>query len=220
MNAARTALFWLVIVASASLLWQVVRSGSTAQPEKSTQTSPNCSIEGMSPSEVVDEIWFSATQGELLTADGWQRASRFFTKPTPFPGTKAIQVVSNYWAPASVTNSNKQRAEVFLGYLDLGKIDEALRYSDAPEPHYMKMAINYHLVLVPGYIGISGSDGKTLLDKKPTGKCVWQIEGNQGTQWTTVNTALRYVLEARDKTRDSAIRKNADQTLSKLRLLH
>jgi cell division protease FtsH len=31
MNAARTALFWLVIVVSAFLLWQVVKSGGTAQ---------------------------------------------------------------------------------------------------------------------------------------------------------------------------------------------
>ncbi len=31
MNAARTALFWLVIVVSAFLLWQVTKTGSTAQ---------------------------------------------------------------------------------------------------------------------------------------------------------------------------------------------
>ncbi len=31
MNTARTALFWLVIVVSAFLLWQVVRTGGTAQ---------------------------------------------------------------------------------------------------------------------------------------------------------------------------------------------
>ncbi len=31
MNAARTALFWLVIVVSAFLLWQVVKTGSTTQ---------------------------------------------------------------------------------------------------------------------------------------------------------------------------------------------
>jgi hypothetical protein len=119
-----------------------------------------------------------------------------------------------------VTNSSNQRAEVFLGYLDLGKIDSVLRYSDAPEPHYMKMAINYRLVSVPGYSFMYGPDGKTLLYKKPTGKCGWQIEGEPGPQWATVNTALRYVLEARDKAHDEAIRKNADQTLSKLKLLH
>jgi hypothetical protein len=219
-SAAKTVLFWTVIVVSALLLWQTVKSGSTARPEKSTQTSPNCPIEGMSPSEVVDQIWLLATQGELLTPDGWQRAGRFFTKPIPYPSNEVIQIMSNYWGPASVTSSNNQRAEVFLGYLDLGKIDPALRYSDAPEPHYMKMAMSYHLVLVPGYIGISVPDGKGLLDKKPTGKCVWQIEGSQGTPWTTVNTAIRYMMEARDKARDGAIRRNADQTLSRLKLLH
>jgi hypothetical protein len=191
-----------------------------ARTEKATQDSPNCPIEGRSPNEVVDELWRMATQGELLTPDGWRRAGGFFTKPTPYLDNKVVQVRSNYWGPAAVTNSNNQRAEVFLGYLDLGKIDSALRYSDAPEPHYMKMAMNYRLVSVPGYIFTHGPDGKTLLYKKPTGKCGWQIEGGPGPQWATVNTAIRYVLEARDRAHDEAIRKNADQTLSKLKRLH
>jgi hypothetical protein len=193
-----------------------------AQTEKSAQTSPDCPIEGMSPSDVVDDIWLLATQGELLTRDGWQQAGRFFTRPTPFPGNRVIQIMSNYWGPASVLNSNKQRAEVYLGYLNLGTIDSDLRYSPAPEPHSMKMAMSYHLVLVPGYTLMYSSDGKTLTfrDKKPTGKCVWQIEGGQGTQWTTVNTAIRYVMEARDKTRDEVTRRTADETLKKLKLYH
>jgi hypothetical protein len=91
-----------------------------AQTEKPAQTSRDCPIEGMSPSDVVDEIWLLATQGELLTPDGWQRAGGFFTKPTPYPGNKVIQIMSNYWGPASVLNSNNQKAEGLLGLLGPG----------------------------------------------------------------------------------------------------
>jgi len=61
-----------------------------AQTEKAAQGSPKCPIEGRSPNEVVDELWRMATQGELLTPDGWRRAGGFFTKPTPYPGNKVV----------------------------------------------------------------------------------------------------------------------------------
>jgi hypothetical protein len=35
------------------------------------------SAHGNSPTEVVDELWKIATQGDLLTVEGWQRARVF-----------------------------------------------------------------------------------------------------------------------------------------------
>jgi hypothetical protein len=193
---------------------------ATAQTQ-APQTSSSCPIEGPSPAQVVEQIWLWATQGELLKPDGWQRANGYFSKPAPYQNNKLIWVVSNYWGPAEQQSSLKVgKAQVFLGFWDLGKIDSTLNLLPAPKTDYEKMATLYYLVPVPGYIGMYGPDGKTLLFKKPTGKCGWQIEGEPGTPWTTVNTAIRYVLEARDKTRDPVIKKNADQTLNKLRLLH
>jgi len=54
---------------------------------------------------------------------------------------------------------------------------------------------------------------------------MWLIEGGPGLRclnvdetcaWTTLNTAIRYVLEKRKAMSDPIARKNADQTLSKL----
>jgi hypothetical protein len=61
-----------------------------------------------------------------------------------------------------------------------------------------------------------GSDGKTLVEKRPTGAGVWLIKGTQAPPLTTVNTAVRYVLEMREKTTDQATKENASQTLAQL----
>jgi hypothetical protein len=194
--------------------------GLAAQPAQVAQNLHQCPIEGRSPTEVVDEVWRLATQGELLTLEGWQRTDGFFTKPTPFPGNKLILVMSNNWGQASVAKSDAQRPEVSLGYWELGKIDSTLHFLPAPKTEFIKTAFLYRLVAVPAYIAMYGSDGKTLLNKKPTGSCVWQIEGELGTEWATVNAAIRYVLEAGDRTRNEATKKAADQTLRKLKLYH
>jgi hypothetical protein len=49
-----------------------------------------------------------------------------------------------------------------------------------------------------------------------TGPRAWQIEGPQGAPWTTVNTAIRYVLEMRAKAKDPQIKRNADDTIGQL----
>ena len=65
-----------------------------------------------------------------------------------------------------------------------------------------------------------GPDGKTLVEKRATGALVWVIKGAQGPPVTTVNTAIRYVLEMRQKTTNQIIKANASQTLAQLLKLH
>jgi hypothetical protein len=48
----------------------------------------------------------------------------------------------------------------------------------------------------------------------------WKVKGSPGDPWTTVNTAIRYALEMREKATHPAIKKNADQTIAKLLRLH
>jgi hypothetical protein len=103
-----------------------------------------------------------------------------------------------------------------MGYGDRGKIDSALRYTPPPKTEFIKIGTLYHLVPVPAYVMMYGPDGMTLVEKKPVGYRVWQIDGSPDLPWTTVNTAIRYVLEMRGKTKDPAIQKNADETLAKL----
>jgi hypothetical protein len=173
-------------------------------------------IEGKAPHEVVDEVWRMATQGQLLTPQGWRMAGGFFTEPKPFPAKEKILVVSNEWGPAWELRSDGNRVEVVLGYWDAGSIDAQLRYAPPPKTDAIKTGFEYSLVAAPVYHMMYGPDGKTLLEKRATGSYVWQIQGDQGRPVTTVNTAIRYVLEMREKTTDQVIKKNADHTLAQL----
>jgi len=181
---------------------------------------PKERIEGRTPRGIVDEVWRMATQGQLLTPQGWHIAGGFFTEPKPFPANEKILVVSNEWGPAYQTSSDGDSAEVTLDYFDAGTIDAKLCYHPPPKNDFVKTAFGYTLVTVPSYLMIYGSDGKTLVEKRPTGSRVWIIKGAQGQPVTTVNTAIRYVLEMQEKTTDPVIKKNADQTLAQLLRLH
>ncbi len=130
--------------------------------------------------------------------------------------------MSNRWGPAGEQSSDDGKILVFVGFWNYGTIDSALRFVPAPRTDIPQLGTIYHLVPVPKYDFMYATDGKTLLDqtKRLTGKCMWQIQGKPGTPWTTVNTAIRYVLDERDKTRNDAIRNNADRTLIALRRLH
>jgi len=176
--------------------------------------------DGDTPKEVADSLWTAATRGELLTAEGRNKSSQaFFTNPTPPPGNGGVLIVSNYWGPPGGEVSENS-ANVSVGFEDLGQIDSALRYTPPKPRTALKTAMLYHFVLTPGYSVMYGSDGKTVKEKKPSGCSFWQIDGSLGAPWTTVNTAVRYVLETRAKTTDPVIRKNADETLAKLLQLH
>ena len=87
-----------------------------------------------------------------------------------------------------------------------------------PKGPYMKTGVTYHLKLVAGYNLTHSQDG--TVSKKPSGTRGWQIDDSRGIPWTTVNTAVRYVLEMRDNTANPTIKKNADETLAKLLKLH
>jgi len=177
---------------------------------------PKEHIEGRTPEGVVDEIWRMATQGQLLTAEGWRIAGGFFTEPRPFPANETILVVCNEWGPAYEMRSVGNTKEIVVGYWDAGSIDAKLRYTPPEKTGYVKTAFAYSLVTAPSYLMMYGSDGKTLVEKRPTGAGVWLIKGTQAPPLTTVNTAVRYVLEMREKTTDQTTKENASQTLAQL----
>jgi len=182
---------------------------TTNDPEQGSEP-----IKGKSRTETVDEVWRLATQGELLSREGWSKVAGYFTTPAPFPGTKLIQIMSNDWGPAHEFPSKP--GDVELGYIEIGTIDSHLQFKPAPETEFVKTAFSYHMVAAPAYMMMYGPDGKTLVEKKPVGYRVWQIQGSLDTPWTTINTAIRYVLERRDRTTDPTLKKNADKTIAEL----
>ena len=185
-----------------------------------------------SPQQVVEELWKVATQGALLTPDGWNKTARGFADyPVPSPGStvvpnplsspRPVLVTSNDWGVLSCT-INGNSAEVVVEYYDAGRIDPLLRYSPGQDFGPMgKTAIQFTLVFAPVRYPSYTSGGNVLrVDKIMTGPAAWQIEKTPAFRWTTVNTAIRYVLETRAKTNDPAIKKNADDTLGKLLKRH
>jgi hypothetical protein len=193
----------VVTFASVSALWAQSSLGS-----------------GSSPTEVVDQLWRKATAGELLTRQGWNGTSRFFVQDAPFPGDGIVRIVSNYWG-IEHSSVNDKTAEVDGEYWDAGRIDSSLRYSEAPQTPFYKTNLVFHLVFSPTHLAMFKSDGKTITGKEDRpGPMEWQIKDAPGVPWTTINTAIRYVLEMRGKTSDPVVMKNADRTLAKLLLLH
>ncbi len=162
-----------------------------------------------------------AAAGDLLKEKVWNETQGYYTEKAPALNGREFLVISNLWGTPS-ENMKGETAEVNVGFWIFGKIDSKLRY----EPKHtdaIKMGSTYTLVLVPSFMMMYGPDGKTLIEKRPTKCKVWEIQGSlglEGLPWTTVNMAIRYVLEMREKTADTAIKKNADETLAKLLLLH
>jgi hypothetical protein len=156
------------------------------------------------PQEVVEALWKMAVQGQFLTRKGFDGARRILPKSIPLNGDSTILVVPNYYGVNAVTTTGTT-AIVDMEYTDVGQIDSKLRYSAPRSSNAHKTSLRYHLVgFSPGGIGP---------------RQVWQIEDSPE-PWTTVNTAIRYVLETREETADPTVKKNADETFSRLLKLH
>jgi hypothetical protein len=174
-----------------------------------------------SPSSAVQRLWMKATWGDLLTPEGLGDTSKtFFSDPKTESLGKTILVVSNEWGPPG-EEIKGEKARVLVGYESVGQIDSQLHFTPTKSTSAIKTGASYQLILVPTFAVMYAHDGKTIVEKKPTGCHIWQIENMhgpalEGKPWTTVNTAIRYVLEMRAKTKDPAIQKNADATIAKL----
>jgi hypothetical protein len=171
------------------------------------------------PQEVIEELWGMAVRGELLTPKGWNRAGDYFTSPTPWTTNRTIVVMSNdYGFDDSSISDGTARAAMMCD--ELGQIDADLRYTSLPPKPTYKSGLGYDLVAVPAHTLVSIPGAKKPEEEVNSNVTHWKVKGSPGNPWTTVNTAVRYVLEARERTRDPVIRKNADRTLAALLKLH
>lgn len=176
---------------------------------------------GGDPRDVVESYWNMGVRGELLTRDGWERASGNFEGPAPFPQDASFDVFSDYYG-FNLPHITSDAATVEVEFTNVGHVDAALRYTPPRQvPRgVLKTAFLFRLAVTPVYILMYGPDGKTVVEKRPTGNSAWRIVEPGLKRWATVNTAIRRVLEMRSKTEDAATRKNADETLAKLLTLH
>jgi hypothetical protein len=162
------------------------------------------------PIDVVSQFVAMETNGSGLTLDGQKQLDAFLVRPTSWRGDK-IHVVKDFVVSNSVYSEGK--AELYVEYNALGELDSSLRFTSSV-PGGTKVRQGYKIILDNKYIVPNGS-GKEMI-----GPGRWKIEDSSSEQWITVDVAIRYVTELRDKTTDPAIKKNGDLTIAKLNTLH
>jgi hypothetical protein len=128
--------------------------------------------------------------------------------------------MSNYWGPpGALPRTDSNGVDVLVGCWHLGTIDAALRFAPAPRTDAVKESELYHLVFARSH-GRKFENGKIVQEEATGYPITWQISRPLDMPFTTVNTAIRYVLEKREKTSDPVIKQNADKTLAALLRLH
>lgn len=184
------------------LLWLTATTAFAQAPSASTQ-----------PTDVVQHFWASATEGELLSSEGWTRASRAYANPANWPGSNIIRVVSNHWEVDTRQVVTKEGvATVFVWSREAGRIDSSLRFTPTIDD---SIRVEFCLAFGQSYGNNFDRDGK-VVSKFPLGEA-WRItDPLPALPWTTVNTALRYVLEQRVKASDPKVKENADKTIAAL----
>ena len=120
----------------------------------------------------------------------------------------------------------ENRAEFYIYFHNYyGDLDSAMRFKRAPtvapDGGIIKQGgtVEYTLVLTDKHLEFRPDAREP---KEVTCAPEWRIEKPQPQVRPMVNlaTAIRYVTEVRDKTKDPVVKKNADQTLAKLKKLH
>lgn len=157
--------------------------------------------------DVLERFCELDAQGEQLTPDGWQKVAALFVTPGA-PRRDRVIVVRDF--VVSRPALEKGRAEFYVEYIELGRIDlSAMRFS-APLPAGIKVRAGFYVIKQSGR-GYRGASSQV------EGRAEWRIKGPVPEPHLTVDTAIRYATEFRDNARDVTVRRNADKTLAALK---
>jgi hypothetical protein len=173
------------------------------------------------PQEVIENLWRRGQRGELLTQKGRKDALSLFVKAPDQGATQEVRVFSDFYG-VNMASIDGNHATVQVEYADLGSISSNLTFRPATQSPAYKTSFEFRLVSTPAQMRIYSQDGKTVAgEKEIPDTTVWQIEQSPIIfGWTTVNAAIRYTLEKRSEARNPKIKKNADETISRLLELH
>jgi hypothetical protein len=160
-------------------------------------------VEQSPPKEVLQEFVKMELEGARLKPEGRRNAEHLLVRPiTALPDT--IDIVSDeFQIHETPPTKGSVKLDLYFPYF-YGWLDSALRFKTAPHTArgngLLREGINAAYVLVP-------ADGS------------WRIENPPSFTMISLATATRYVTEARNNTADPAIKKNALDTLAKLKKL-
>jgi hypothetical protein len=163
-------------------------------------TSGSVLCQGPSARDVLERFCELDAQGEQLTPDGWKKIRALFVAPGA-PQRDEIVVVKDF--VVSLPAFEKATAEFYVEYIQLGRIDP-LRVRFSPLPP-LKVRAGFYVTKQSG----PGSGGAEPAE--------WRIIGPVPEPHVTVDTAIRYAGELREKARDVGTRKRADRMLAALK---
>jgi len=178
-------------------------------------------VRANSPKEVVHEFLKMELEGARLTLEGRLKTAHLLVRPKTAP-PDAIDIVSNNFEihepPATEPHVN---FDIYFPYF-YGWLDSALRFEaaphEAPGNGLIREGINVQYALL-----LTDKQGELEPGRRGTeeGRRAreWRIENAPSFGTINLATAIRYVTEIRDKTTDPVTKKNADQTLGKLKKL-
>lgn len=154
------------------------------------------------------------SDGALLSPEGWERASKLFKRPKPYPADSEILLIT---APGIIGRdvADSDRARVGTKWGDsCGTIDSHLRYK--PNPHPLEGCImteeTFSLVFVHNpRFNVNGVQSSDVGE--------WKIEEAPQTRAADIPAAIRYLEKMRDQTIDPALRKNAVISIEALKHL-
>lgn len=153
-----------------------------------------------SPREVLKRFCDLDAQGEQLSPDGWKKVAALFVSPGE-PRRVTIVVVRDF--VVSTPSLEKDRAEFYVEYVELGRIDLSKMRFYSPLPSGIKVRAGFYAARQPG--------------AGPGEAAEWKIQGPVPEPHLTVDMAIRYATDLRASAKDDAVRTNADKTLAALR---
>lgn len=162
------------------------------------------------PRQVVEEFWNLETAGGLLTEDGWKSACKYYVQPAGSRGHSwSIIVVADWsvWPPFMSGNTAKVNVDVEI----IGTVDPQMNFS----PHRSvaaKEGVLYTAALTRESCSL-GQNGKQMSSIAAAPD--WRLDHPLGRadMYLSLDSALRYVAEVRDRLPEGAVKANASATL-------
>jgi len=178
-----------------------------------------------SPKEVLERFCKLDTEGTWLGPERWHELTDFFTSVQSWPPDDSVSVLKNYSlgeAKRSVVDGTVYY-EVDVDYFVWGSINSFLRFtraelskgksSAAGEP--VERVSHKSLSLTDSFV----MGGPIWNEEKTKGTLRWRMNGRGGSSNVSVDAAIRWVTETRDKSNDPAMKYNAERTLAILKSL-
>ena len=174
---------------------------------------------------VVQQFCKLDTEGTWLGPERWHELTDFFTSVQSWPPDDSVSVLKNYSlgeAKKSVVDGTVYY-EVDVDYFVWGSINSFLRFtraelskgksSAAGEP--VERVSHKSLSLTDSFV----MGGPIWNEEKTKGTLRWRMNGRGGSSNVSVDAAIRWVTETRDKSNDPAMKYNAERTLAILKSL-